>query len=164
MDTQQDIATLEKIVAEKQELFERYDLLADQTYNSDPNRFGGVGLRSQTWNALEQAKLAKDALEKAQQDLERAKQRLQIPQQPTPQIIPLPQPIQPQQETPEEQVEDEPIDETQNAKDEDTQPSQDTEEADNTTGTNILKALTKKFTGNKIADKLLKNTGEKNEQ
>lgn len=158
METQQDIATLEKIVAEKQKLYERYDLLANQSLNSDPNVIGGVGLRAETWNALERAKLAKKELEIAQQKLEQAKQH-----QPT-------QPSQPEPETPAEQGKDEPIETPQPDQDDDTQQPQDdaaaaqqTTEPEKNTGTNILNALTKKFSGNKILDALINKGKEKHE-
>ena len=71
----QDIETLEKIVAEKQENSERADLLKKQALNTEPNNYGSGGYRPQTWNAIEGAKVAKAELQKAQQDLEHAKQQ-----------------------------------------------------------------------------------------
>ena len=166
MDTQQDIAALEKIVVEKQQHFERYDRLATQKLNSDPNLYGGVGLRPETWNALEQLKVAEKELEKAKQDLEKAKQRLEIPKQQTKtEIRPVNQniqTIQPEPQHQDEQLEDQQVEETPTSDDAAADAHHSPEET-HTTGEHILNVLTKKFTGNKIVDKLLNKMGDKDE-
>lgn len=166
METQHDLEKLEQRVAEKRENYNKHRKRANQLESYDRSHFGAGQWRTETLRVIEAADNAQALLQKAERELEKAQQQLEAPQPPTNKSIPDPLPtqtIEPETNTSEEQTEDHPIDAPHPAEDEDTQHPQDGEEAKNTTGTNILNALTKKFSGNKIVDKLLNKMGDKHE-